>query len=46
MVYALKNHIHAEAMSRIDRIIAEHVVNPIGPEFMVPPAGPAMKAMA
>jgi aryl-alcohol dehydrogenase-like predicted oxidoreductase len=36
----------AEALSRIDRIIAEHVANPIGPEFMAPPAGPSMKAVA
>jgi hypothetical protein len=33
-------------MSRIDRIVAEHVTNPIGPEFMAPPSGPAMKAVA
>jgi aryl-alcohol dehydrogenase-like predicted oxidoreductase len=36
----------AQAMSRIDRIVAEHVMNPIGPEFMAPPSGPAMKAVA
>jgi aryl-alcohol dehydrogenase-like predicted oxidoreductase len=35
-----------EAMSRIDRIIATYVTNPIGPEFMAPPAGPALKAVA
>jgi aryl-alcohol dehydrogenase-like predicted oxidoreductase len=36
----------AEAMTQVDRIIAEHVANPIGPEFMAPPAGPAMTAVA
>jgi aryl-alcohol dehydrogenase-like predicted oxidoreductase len=28
----------AEAMARINRIIADHVPDPIGPEFMAPPA--------
>jgi aryl-alcohol dehydrogenase-like predicted oxidoreductase len=36
----------ADAISDIDRIIATHVVKSIGPEFMAPPAGPAIKAAA
>jgi aryl-alcohol dehydrogenase-like predicted oxidoreductase len=36
----------ADAMKRIDRIVADHVVNPIGPEFMAPPARSAMEAVA
>jgi aryl-alcohol dehydrogenase-like predicted oxidoreductase len=38
--------LHADAMSRIGRIVAKHVVDPIGPEFMAPPARPAMKSVA
>ena len=36
----------ADAMSRIGHIVAKHVVDPIGPEFMAPPARPAMKSVA
>lgn len=36
----------AKAMDRIDRIIANHVANPVGPEFMAPPARSNMKAVA
>ena len=36
----------ADAMSRIDRIVADHVANPIGPEFMAPPTRYQRKAVA
>ena len=36
----------ADAMNEIDRILAQCVVNPIGPEFMAPPARPSMKSVA
>jgi hypothetical protein len=36
----------AEAMRDIDGTVAEHVVHPIVPKFMAPPAGPAIKAVA
>jgi aryl-alcohol dehydrogenase-like predicted oxidoreductase len=36
----------AKAMKHIDRIIADHVANPVGPEFMAPPARTAVKAVA
>jgi aryl-alcohol dehydrogenase-like predicted oxidoreductase len=32
-----------EAMKQIDRIVADHVANPIGPDFMAPPARSAMQ---
>jgi len=32
-----------EAMKQIGRIVADHVASPIGPEFMAPPARPAMQ---
>jgi aryl-alcohol dehydrogenase-like predicted oxidoreductase len=35
-----------DAMRRIDRIVADHVANPIGPEFMAPPARSQRKAVA
>ena len=31
-------HLDADALAQIDRIIAEHVPDPVGPEFMAPPA--------
>ena len=30
-------HLDADALAEIDRIVAEHVRDPIGPEFMAPP---------
>jgi aryl-alcohol dehydrogenase-like predicted oxidoreductase len=36
----------ADAMKRINRIVVDHVPNPIGPEFMAPPARSAMEAVA
>ena len=36
----------ADAMGRIDRIVAEHVASPVGPEFMAPPVRALMKAVA
>jgi aryl-alcohol dehydrogenase-like predicted oxidoreductase len=31
-------HIDSSAMAEIDRILSETIVNPVGPEFMAPPA--------
>lgn len=31
-------HLDAGALAEIDRIVAEHVTDPVGPEFMAPPA--------
>jgi len=36
----------ADAMSRIDRLVADHVAIPIGPEFMAPPTRYQRKAVA
>jgi hypothetical protein len=30
-------HIDARTMTEIDKILAETVTNPVGPEFMAPP---------
>jgi aryl-alcohol dehydrogenase-like predicted oxidoreductase len=35
-----------EALARIDRILADHVRDPIGPEFMAPPVRGRMKEVA
>jgi aryl-alcohol dehydrogenase-like predicted oxidoreductase len=35
-----------EAMKQIDRIVADDVANPIGPDFMAPPARPATQTVA
>jgi aryl-alcohol dehydrogenase-like predicted oxidoreductase len=43
---ALGWSLDAEAMDRIDRIIGDHVANPVGPEFMAPPARAAIKEVA
>jgi aryl-alcohol dehydrogenase-like predicted oxidoreductase len=36
----------ADSLDQVDRIVSDHVLSPIGPEFMAPPARSAMKAVA
>jgi hypothetical protein len=36
----------SDAKREIDRILDETIENPIGPEFMAPPAAPTVRAVA